>query len=41
LELRFTARVNEGVSDYIVSDDEVLYSIPYGDDAGIWLAPGK
>jgi hypothetical protein len=41
LELRFTARVNEGVSDYLLSDDEILYTIPYGDDAGIWLAASK
>jgi hypothetical protein len=41
LELRFTARVNDGVSDYVVADDEVLYAIPYGDSAGIWLTPGK
>src|SRR4051812_19233158 len=41
LELRFTAHVNSGVSDYVVSRDEVLYTIPYGDDAGIWLVPGK
>ena len=41
LELRFTARVNDGVSSYIVAHDEILYSIPYGDDAGIWLASGK
>jgi len=41
LELRFTASVNYGVSDYLVSHDELLYAIPYGDDAGIWLVPGK
>jgi hypothetical protein len=41
LELRFTAQVSEGVSDYVVAHDEVLYTVPYGDDAGIWLAPGK
>jgi hypothetical protein len=41
LELRFTASVNSGVSDYVVSHDEVLYTVPYGDDAGIWLVPGK
>jgi hypothetical protein len=41
LELRFTAKVNEGVGDYVVSRDEVLYTIPYGRDAGIWLVPGK
>lgn len=41
LELRFTARVNDGVSDYVVSHDEVLYTIPYGEDAGIWLVAAK
>lgn len=41
LELRFTAGVNEGVSDYLVARDELLYSVPYGQDAGIWLVSGK
>lgn len=41
LELRFTASVNDGVSDYLVSHDELLYTIPYGEDAGIWLVSGK
>lgn len=41
LELGFTARVNAGVSDYFVSQNEVLYTVPYGDDAGIWLVRGK
>jgi len=41
LELRFTAHVNDGVSDYLVSHDEVLYAVPYGPDAGIWLVSGK
>jgi hypothetical protein len=41
LELRFTAKVSEGVSDYVVAHDEILYTVPYGNDAGIWLAPGK
>ena len=41
LQLRFTASVKNGVSDYVVSHDEVLYTVPYGDDAGIWLVPGK
>jgi hypothetical protein len=41
LELRFTADVNDGVSDYLITNDEVLYAIPYGDDAGIWLVSGK
>ena len=41
LELRFTATVSGGVSDYIVLSDEILYSVPYGDNAGIWLVQGK
>lgn len=41
LDLRFTADVNDGVSDYLVTHDEVLYTIPYGDDAGIWIVEGK
>jgi hypothetical protein len=41
LELRFTAQVSPGVSDYLVARDEILYTVPYGDDAGIWLARGK
>jgi hypothetical protein len=41
LDLRFSARVNDGVSDYFVTHDEVLYAVPYGEDAGIYLAPGK
>lgn len=40
-ELRFSAVVDSGVSDYIVGTDEVLYSVPYGPQAGIWLVPGK
>jgi hypothetical protein len=41
LDLRFSASVNDGVSDYLVSQDELLYSVPYGEDAGIWLVSGK
>ncbi len=40
-ELRFKATVDSGVSDYIVTSSNLLYSIPYGDDQGIWLASGK
>lgn len=40
-ELRFSATIDSGVSDYIVSTDEVLYSVPFGPNAGIWLVPGK
>ena len=41
LDLRFSAHVQDGVSDYIVAHDEVLYTVPYGEDAGIWLVSGK
>jgi hypothetical protein len=40
-ELRFTAHVNDDVSGYVVSHDEVLYTIPYGENAGIWLVSAK
>jgi hypothetical protein len=41
LDLRFTAHVNDNVSDYRVINDQVLYAIPRGDNAGIWLVSGK
>jgi hypothetical protein len=41
LELRFTASVSDGVSDYFALDDQVLYAVPYGEAAGIWLVQGK
>lgn len=41
MELRFTALVNDGVSDYRVFQDQLLYSIPRGKNAGIWLVAGK
>ena len=41
LDLRFTAHVNDGVSDYAIVGDQVLYAIPRGADAGIWLVSGK
>ncbi|MET0790129.1 MAG: hypothetical protein ABW061_01285 [Polyangiaceae bacterium] len=41
LDLRFTAHVNDGVSDYAVVQDQVLYAIPRGENAGIWLVSGK
>ncbi|HKO50684.1 MAG TPA: hypothetical protein VJV79_23350 [Polyangiaceae bacterium] len=41
LDLRFSAHVNDGVSDFRIIDDQVLYAIPRGKDAGIWLVSGK
>ena len=40
-ELRFKATVDAGVSNYLVTSDYLLYTIPYGPDRGIWLATGK
>ncbi len=40
-ELRFQAIVDNGVSDYLVAADYLLYTIPEGRDRGIWLATGK
>lgn len=41
LELGFTSVVGEGVSDFLMAGNGVLYAVPYGDDAGIWLARAK
>ncbi|RYZ05653.1 MAG: hypothetical protein EOO73_19375 [Myxococcales bacterium] len=41
VELRFQAVVDSGVSDYLVTADYLMYTIPYGRDRGIWLATGK
>jgi len=40
-ELGFSATVSEGVSDYLQPGSGLLYTVPYGDGAGIWLARGK
>jgi hypothetical protein len=36
LELRFTATVSNGVSDYVPTGDGVIYTVPFGGGAGIW-----
>ena len=41
LELEFTSIVSEGVSDFTYAGNGILYSVPYGDKAGIWLARAK
>ena len=41
LDLRFTAHVNDDVSDFHVIDNQVLYAVPRGKNAGIWLVAGK
>ncbi|HSU42251.1 MAG TPA: hypothetical protein VLJ38_21870 [Polyangiaceae bacterium] len=40
-ELRFSATVSEGVSDYLQPGSGLLYTVPFGSAAGIWLARGK
>jgi hypothetical protein len=41
LELGFTSVVSEGVSDFVFAGNGMLYAVPYGDGAGIWLARAK
>lgn len=41
LELGFTSTVSEGVSDFIFAGNGMLYAVPYGEGAGIWLARAK
>jgi len=41
LDLRFMGHVNDGVSDFRVIHDQVLYAIPRGPNAGIWQVAGK
>jgi hypothetical protein len=38
LELGFKGIVSEGVSDFIPSGNGVLYSVPFGTAAGVWIA---
>lgn len=41
LELGFTSVVSEGVSDFTFAGNGMLYAVPYGEGAGIWLARAK
>jgi hypothetical protein len=41
LELGFTSTINDGVADFMYAGNGVLYSVPYGPGAGIWLARAK
>jgi hypothetical protein len=41
LELGFTATVSDGMSDYISTDDGIIYSVPFGERAGIWLVRAR
>lgn len=41
VELGFSASVSDGVSDYLQPGSGLLYTVPFGSAAGIWLARGK
>jgi hypothetical protein len=41
LELGFTSIVSEGVSDFVYAGNGMLYAVPFGEGAGIWLARAK
>jgi hypothetical protein len=38
LELGFRGIISEGVSDFIPSGNGMLYSVPFGEAAGVWIA---
>ncbi len=40
-ELGFSALVSDGVADYVQPGSGLLYSVPFGEGAGIWLARAK
>jgi hypothetical protein len=41
LELRFTATVSDGVADYLSTPGGLIYSVPYGEGAGIWVVRSR
>lgn len=41
LELEFTSIVNEGVSEFLVAGNGILYAVPFGERPGIWLTRAK
>jgi len=41
LELGFTSVINEGVGEFLYAGNGLLYSVPFGEKAGIWLARAK
>jgi hypothetical protein len=41
LELGFTSVVSEGVSDFVFAGNGILYAVPFGEGAGVWLARAK
>jgi hypothetical protein len=41
LELRFTATISEGVAAYLETPGGLIYSVPFGDGAGIWVVRSR
>ena len=41
LELRFTATISDGVAAYLETPGGLIYSVPYGDGAGIWVVRSR
>jgi hypothetical protein len=41
LELRFTATVSDGVAAYLPTPGGLIYSVPFGDSAGIWVVRSR
>jgi len=41
LELRFTATVSDGVASYLPTPGGLIYSVPFGDSAGIWVVRSR
>jgi hypothetical protein len=41
LQLEFTATVSDGVSDYLSTSANIIYSVPFGEAAGIWVVRAR
>jgi hypothetical protein len=41
LQLEFTATVSAGVSDYLSTSANIIYSVPFGEAAGIWVVRAR
>jgi hypothetical protein len=41
LELRFTATISDGVAAYLPTPGGLIYSVPLGDGAGIWVVRSR
>jgi hypothetical protein len=41
LELQFTATISDGVAAYLDTPGGLIYSVPFGDSAGIWVVRSR